>query len=167
MLEFERRRMTLSGKTPAEVNETMRKASELYDLYLNRKMTPGAVLKERPDLAAAWSDDPEHQYGRPARYYQQLQALDLEGAWSSVDAPVLAIHGAYDFIMSRADHERIAAIVNARHPGWGRFVEIPGMDHVFGRHPSEVEGMTRMDHGVFAADALETVLAWLKERTGG
>lgn len=165
MMEIERRRMTLSGKAPGEVNDAMRKTAEFYDLYLNRRMTPAAIARERPELAAVWSDEPESQYGRPLAYYRQLERLNLEAAWSRVSAPVLSIHGEYDFIMSRDDHERIAAIVEARRPGSARFVEVPGMDHVFGRHASAVDGMTRMGSGAFAADALETILAWLKERS--
>lgn len=167
MLETERRQMTLSGKSPGDVNDALKKEEELYDLYLNRGMTPGAVLKSRPDLAPVWSDDPDRQYGRPARFYQQLQKLNLEDAWSSVDAPVLSIHGEYDSIMGREDNERIPAIVNARHPGYGTFVERPRMDHVFGLHASAEEGMTRMGEGTLDEGALAVILDWLKERFAG
>jgi pimeloyl-ACP methyl ester carboxylesterase len=166
MMEIERRQMTLSGEPPGEVNEGMRRRSAFYDRYLNLAMTPAAIVKERPDLAPVWTDEPERQYGRPATYYRQLQRLNLEAAWAGVEAPVLSIHGEFDFIMSRDDQERIAAIVNARRPGLGRFVEIPGMDHVFGRHGTAAEGMTRMGQGAFARDALETILEWLRARTG-
>lgn len=165
MMEIERRRMTLAGKAPGDVNEVMRKTAAFYVLYLNRGMTPAEIAKERPELAGVWSDEPERQYGRPLAYYRQLQGLNLEEAWARVAVPVLAIHGEYDFIMSREDHERIVSIVNARRAGAARFVEVPGMDHVFARHASAVEGMTRMGTGPFAADALETILAWLKEQT--
>ena len=167
VLEAERRQRILSGRSPAEVHDAMRKDEELYDLYLNRGMTPGAVVKERPDLAPAWSDEPDRQYGRPARFYQQLQGLNLEAAWTGVDAPVLAIHGEYDSIMGREDHERIAAIVNARHPGLALFVERPRMDHVFGLQPSAAEGMTRMGEGALDEGALEAILDWLKTRSTG
>lgn len=162
MLEYERRQMTLSGKSPGEINDAMKKEEELYDLYLNRSMTPGAVLEARPDLASVWADEPERQYGRPSRFYQQLQKLNLEGVWSAVDAPVLSIHGEYDSIMGREDNERIPAIVNARHPGYGTFVERPRMDHVFGLHVSAAEGMTRMGEGRFDEKALTTILDWLR-----
>jgi len=165
MLEAERRQMTLSSKPLGGVNDAMKKEEELYDLYLNREMTPGAVLKARPDLASVWSDEPERQYGRPARFYQQLQKLNLEAAWASVDAPVLSIHGEYDSIMGREDNERIPAIVNARHPGFGSFVERPRMDHVFGLHASAAEGMTRMGEGSFDEEALTTILDWLREHS--
>jgi pimeloyl-ACP methyl ester carboxylesterase len=164
MMEIERRQMALSGKAPGEVNEGMRLRSAFYDRYLNLGMTPAAIVKERPDLAPVWTDETERQYGRPLDYYRQLQRLNLEAAWAKVEAPVLSIHGEHDFIMSREDHERIAALVNARRPGLGRFVEVPGMDHVFGRHATAADGMNHMGQGVFAEDVLATVLAWLRER---
>jgi len=167
MMEFERRRFGLAGKSPGEINDLMRVESEFYDLYLNRETTPGAVLRARPDLAAAWSDEPERQYGRPARFYQQMQRLNLADAWSRVDAPVLSVFGEYDFIMSRDDHQKIAAIVEARHPGFGKFIEIPKSDHAFALHDSAVDGMTRMGEGPFAEQALKVILDWLKERAGG
>ena len=42
------------------------------------------------------------QYGRPPAYYQQLQDLDLMAAGRG-QVPVLALHGEYDWIMSRGD----------------------------------------------------------------
>lgn len=164
MMEFDRRRMTLSGKPPGEVNAAMRQESEFYDLYLNRGMTPGDVAKARPELAGVWSGDPGRQYGRPARYYQQLERLNLAAAWAAVAAPVLAVYGEYDFIMSRDDHEAIAAMAKARRPGSGRFVLIPKADHVFARHATAAEGMTKMGDGPFAEEALTAILDWLRER---
>lgn len=163
MLEFERRTRTLSGKSPSDVSDAMRKVAEFYDLYLHRGLTPGAVAKERPDLAAVYDDEPERQYGRPARFYRQLEELNLARAWSQVDAPVLSIFGEYDFIMSRDDHERIATLVNARHAGSARFVERPKMDHVFGLQKTAADGMNRMGAGALDEGALELVLGWLKE----
>ena len=50
-----------------------------------------------------WYDTPDGQYGRPAAFYQQLQALNLGEAWQKMNAPVLVIRGGADDIMSRAD----------------------------------------------------------------
>jgi pimeloyl-ACP methyl ester carboxylesterase len=162
MLEIERRRLTLSGLAPGEVSRQMQGLSELYDLYLNGKKTPGQIVRERPRLAALWTDAPAHQYGRPAAFYQQLQDANLAAAWQKVNAPVLSIHGEYDWVMSREDHELIAAWVDRNRPGAGRFVEVPGMDHGYMRCPS-AEAAFRGEGGVFAEDASETILGFLHE----
>jgi hypothetical protein len=49
--------------------------------------------------------------------------------WQNVNAPVLVMRGGADGIMSRADSDTIAQIVNQAHPGRGRYVEISGMTH--------------------------------------
>jgi len=164
MLENERRRLGLAGHAPGEVNERLKLAAQFYDLYLNGGKTPGEVLRLRPDLAPVWEGDKDlaHQYGRPAAFYIQLQQLNLAAAWSQVREPVLVIHGEYDWIMSREDHELIAAIVNRNRPGAARFVEVPQMDHLFGRHGSAEAAFRKMGEGDFAGDVLELILGWLR-----
>ena len=162
MLEIERRRLTLSGLAPGEVSRQMQGLSELYDLYLNGKKTPGQIVRERPRLAALWTDAPAHQYGRPAAFYQQLQETNLAAAWQKVTAPVLSIHGQYDWIMSREDQELIAAWANRNRPGAGRFVEVPGMDHGYMRYPS-AEAAFQGEGGVFAEDAPAAMVEFLRE----
>jgi len=100
-------------------------------LYLIQRQTPGEVLRQHPEWKSLWYDEPDGQYGRPASFYQQLQALNLGHLWQKVQAPVLVIHGSSDTIMSRADSSAIAEIVNATHPGHARLVEVPGMGHDF------------------------------------
>jgi pimeloyl-ACP methyl ester carboxylesterase len=163
MLEIERRRMTLSGLEPGEVSRRMVGYAELYDRYLNGKKIPAEVVRERPALAPLWQDDPAHQYGRPAAFYQQLQDANLAAAWQKVRAPVLAIHGEYDWIMSREDHELIAAWVNRNRPGGGKFVQIPKMDHGYRRYAS-AQAAFRNESGAYAPEASAAVLSWLREQ---
>jgi hypothetical protein len=42
-----------------------------------RGMTPGEILAQHPDWKPFWYDAPDGQYGRPAAFCQQLQALNL------------------------------------------------------------------------------------------
>ena len=162
MLEIERRRLTLSGLAPGEVSRQMQGLAQLYDEYLNGKKTPGQIVREQPRLAKLWDDAPGHQYGRPAAFYQQLQDTNLAEAWQKVSAPVLSIHGEYDWIMSREDHELIAKWVNRNRPGAGRFVEVPGMDHGYRRYAS-AEAAFRGEGGVFADDAPAAMVRFLRE----
>lgn len=72
---------------------------------------------------------PEGQYGRPAKFYQQLQSLNLGLAWQQVNAPVLVIRGTGDEVMSRADGEANLESVNRTHPGLARYLEVERMTH--------------------------------------
>ena len=103
MLEIERRRLTLGGYTPAEVNTLMKRVAALYSGYLLDRQPPREIFQKRPDLRSLSAGDPNQLYGRPVTYYQQLQDLNLMAAWSAVAVPVLALHGEFDWIMSRSD----------------------------------------------------------------
>jgi pimeloyl-ACP methyl ester carboxylesterase len=153
MLENERVRLTTQGKSAAEVNDALKVFAQFYDLYLIQRQTPGEILRQHPQWKNVWYDEPDGQYGRPAAFYQQLQALNLGQLWQNVDAPVLVIRGSRDTIMSRADSSAIAEIVNRVHPGKARYVEVDGMTHGF-----EVDKK-------FAADVVRLILDWTKEQS--
>jgi len=70
-----------------------------------------------------------------------LQALNLSKAWQEVSAPVLAMHGTADTIMSRADSIAIADIVNRARPGHAEFVEIEGGDHLLASHNKLIDSI--------------------------
>ncbi|HEX7772167.1 MAG TPA: alpha/beta fold hydrolase [Pyrinomonadaceae bacterium] len=162
MLELERRRLKLSGKKPGEVSDSMKGYAEFYTDYLRRKMTPGEILKAKPNLGPLWDDEPEHQYGRPASFFHQLQDLNLSASWEKVEAPVLVMHGEYDWIMSRDDHELIAEIVNSKQAGRARFVELPKTDHLF----MAFENMSKAfngEGGRYNESVTEQVLTFLRE----
>jgi len=115
-------------------------------------MTPAQVIAQHPEWKGLWYDSPDGQYGRPAAFYQQLQALNLGEVWQRVNAPVLVIRGASDSIMSRTDGEAIAQIVNQVHPGRAQYLEIADMTH----------GATVK--GEFHDELLYTILTWMKEQ---
>jgi pimeloyl-ACP methyl ester carboxylesterase len=163
MIELERRRLTLSGENPGGIAEKMRGYADFYSLYLNRRLTPAAVLAERPDLRTLWTDEPERQYGRPAAFFHQLQQLDLAAAWAKVDAPVLAVHGEYDWIMSREDHVWIADAVNRRNPGRASFRSIPRMDHFYYVY-ADTRRAFQGQNGRYSRDAEKHIIEWLRAR---
>ena len=102
MLEIERRRFALMGKSPGEVTERMKLASTLYYDWLIRGKTIDDIVKEQPELAELWPEgkDLAHLYGRPLAFYQQLQKMNLSAAWSRVKVPV-----AHFTRTVRLDHE--------------------------------------------------------------
>ncbi len=132
MLEIERRRFALMGKSPGEVNDRMKGAATLYHEWLIEGRSVDDILKEQPQLADLWPEgkDHTHLYGRPLAFYQQLQKLNLGVAWSRVKVPTYVLRGAFDWIMSREDSELIATYVN-KNGDLGSFYEIPDTGHTF------------------------------------
>jgi pimeloyl-ACP methyl ester carboxylesterase len=152
MLDLERRRLFEEGKSPAEVNAAVKSFVEFYTLYLMKGMTPGQVIAQHPEWKDLWYDSPDGQYGRPAAFYQQLQALNLGEAWQKVNAPVLVIRGTQDNIMSRTDSEAITRTVNQVHPGKATYLQIEDLTHDFNAN------------GKFYDEIVPTVLTWMKEQ---
>lgn len=154
MLDMERRRLFEEKKPPAEVNSAVKSFVEFYTLYLMKGMTPGQIIAQHPEWKGLWYDAPDGQYGRPAAFYQQLQALNLGEGWHNVNVPVLVIRGTGDNIMSRTDSEAIARIVNQVHPGHARYLQIDDMTHGF------------TVNGKFYEELIPTMLNWMKEQLG-
>jgi pimeloyl-ACP methyl ester carboxylesterase len=152
MLDLERRRLVADEKSPADVNRDLKSFAEFHLLYLHKGMTPGEIIAQHPEWKNLWYEAPDGQYGRPAAFYQQLEALNLGEVWQKVNAPVLVIRGTADTIMSRADSEAIAQMVNQVHPGNARYVEIDGMTHGF-------TVRRKFDEQIIPA-----ILNWIKEQ---
>ncbi len=151
MLDLERRRLMEAGKPPGEINTAVKAFTDFYNLYLMKGMTPGQVIEEHPEWKDLWYDSPDGQYGRPAAFYQQLQALNLGEVWQKVTAPVLVIRGSGDNIMSRSDSEAIVRSVNQAHAEHAQYMQVEGMTH----------GLTL--HDKFYADLLPLLMDWMKE----
>jgi pimeloyl-ACP methyl ester carboxylesterase len=164
MLEIERRRFALMGKSPGEVNDRMKGAATLYHDWLIKNKSIDEILRQHPELAELWPEgkDHAHLYGRPLAFYQQLQKLNLAAAWSHVKVSTLVLHGQYDWIMSRDDHELIAQYVNANRPGAARFVEVPDMGHTFQHYLSFADAF-RGKEAPFDPKVVKLVTDWLKE----
>jgi pimeloyl-ACP methyl ester carboxylesterase len=164
MLEIERRRFALMGKSPGEVNDRMKGAATLYHDWLIKNKSIDEILRQHPELAELWPEgkDHAHLYGRPLAFYQQLQKLNLAAVWSHVKVPTLVLHGQYDWIMSREDHELIAQYVNANRPGAARFVEVPDMGHTFQHYLSFADAF-RGKEAPFDPKVVKLVTDWLKE----
>jgi pimeloyl-ACP methyl ester carboxylesterase len=163
MLEIERRRLTLDGTPPAEINRALRGYADFYSLYLNQGLTPAQVVARRPDLAPLWHDAPDGQYGRPAKYHQQVQSLNVEAAWAAVDVPVLILHGEYDWIMSRVEADHVVELVNTRHPGNAMLAILPRTDHNLGVYASPLDAYQDRG-GRFDPQVVSIVEDWLSQR---
>lgn len=152
MLELERRRLTAAGKSPGEVNDAVKSFTQFYDLYLIQGMTPGQVIAQHPEWKTLWYDAPDGQYGRPAAFYQQLQALNLGEIWQKVSAPVLVVYGTGDAVMSRTDSDAISEAVNRAHAGAAENYVVPNMSHGY-----EINNK-------FYEPLIPKILNWMKER---
>ena len=164
MLEIERRRFGLIGKSPGEVNDRMKGAATLYHEWLIKGRPVDAIVKEQPQLAELWPEgkDYAHLYGRPLAFYQQLQKLNLADAWSRVKAPTYVLRGAFDWIMSREDSELIAIYVN-RNGDLASFYEIPSTGHTF-QHYLTLADAFKGKRAPFDPNVIGLLSDWLQNK---
>jgi pimeloyl-ACP methyl ester carboxylesterase len=139
----------------------MKKYATFYDLYLNGRQTPRQIIAVHPELGEIWYDEPEHQYERPSVFYHQLQELNLAEAWSKVDAPVLAVHGEYDWVMSADDYQLLVADLNSRHPLSAQFVIWPKADHGLYSHATLQKAFGRDPAHKYDSELTLYVVNWL------
>ena len=165
MLEIERRRFALMGKSPGEVNDRMKRAATLYQEWLIENKDVDQILRDNSDLAELWPEgkDHAHLYGRPLSFYQQLQKLNIAAAWARVKVPALVLHGQFDWIMSREDHELIARYVNANRLGAARFIEVPEMGHTFQHYLSFADAFHGREEP-FDHKPVQLLIDWLNDQ---
>jgi len=165
MLDIERRRFALMKKSPGEVTDRIKGVTTLYYEWLIKGRNVAEILKEKPELAELWPEgkDQTRLYGRPLKFYQDLQKLNLGAAWSRVKVPALIFHGQYDWIMGREDSELIAQIVNANIPGAARFVEVPEMGHG-GQHYLSMADAFADKQAPFDPKIIRTMTDWLEQQ---
>ncbi len=164
MLEIERRRFALMGKSPGEINDRMKGATTLYYEWLIKGRSVDDILKEQPQLADLWPEgkDHTHLYGRPLAFYQQLQQLNLAAAWSRVKVPTYVLRGALDWIMSRDDYELISAYVN-KNGDLASFYEIPNTGHTF-QHYLSLADAFKGKSAPFDPKVIGLLADWLRNK---
>jgi pimeloyl-ACP methyl ester carboxylesterase len=164
MMEIERRRFALMGKSPGEVNDLMKGAATLYYEWLIKDRAVEKILKEQPQLTDLWPEgkDHAHLYGRPLAFYQQLQKLNLAEAWSHVKVPTYVLRGAFDWIMSRKDSELIGQYVN-KNGDLATFYEMPETGHTF-QHYLNLADAFKGKSAPFDSKPIGLITDWLHNK---
>jgi pimeloyl-ACP methyl ester carboxylesterase len=164
MLEIERRRFTLMGKSPGEVNDRMKGAATLYHEWLIKGRAIDDILKEQPQLADLWPEGKDHQhlYGRPLAFYEDLMNLNLANQWSQVKVPTYVLRGQFDWIMSREDQELIAQYVN-KNGDLATFYEIPNTGHTF-QHYLSLADAFKGKSARFDPKVIALLTDWLRNK---
>ncbi|WP_435623837.1 alpha/beta fold hydrolase [Flagellimonas sp.] len=163
MLEIERRILSFQGNTESQIAEKMNKYYiPLYHGMLIGKKTYQEVVDEYPALAEYNYHDPEHMYGRPMAYYQQLQDFDLAGAWEKVKVPVRILRGTNDWIMSSFDNKMIIEVLQRNGHEDHILHEFPGLDHWNTIHESAKDSFEGKP-GKWDPGTIDLIVSWAQE----
>lgn len=131
-----------------------------------RKQTPAEIFAQDEDLVsfvrnAQILQQDRFIFGMPYTFGQQLFDLKIENDWAKVDAPVLALWGASDYVAGRKDSECVAAAVNKAHPGNGAVVSVPKCCHMFSK-AEDMEESFLAGLGEFNPAVVEIATNWIK-----
>ncbi len=159
MMENFDRQDRLAGLDDREIAERQALRAEFQKGLLYAGETPAELVARIPDsqyLPDVQLADDDTYYGRSAPFFVELAAVNPARAWRQVWQPVLALHGQYDWVSARADHEQIARLTG------GKFQSVPGMDHGFLHYESLEESFTARGTGAFDEGIVEATLAWMQ-----
>src|SRR5262249_41362019 len=125
----------------AQLEEEQRLMAQLLHYLLVEKSAVREAAIKHPELTTIvkklFPQNDDHLYGgRSLQYFRELNEQNVARVWAFLDSPVFALIGEFDIRTLPLDHEYIAAIANARHPGNGTWQLLPKMDHGFALHRS-------------------------------
>ncbi|UII81797.1 serine aminopeptidase domain-containing protein [Flagellimonas sp. CMM7] len=166
MLEIERRILQFQGNTESQIVEKMNKYYiPLYYGMLIQKKTYQEVVNEYPALAEYNYHSAAHMYGRPVKYYQQLQDIDLAGQWEKIKVPVRILRGAHDWIMSSFDNKMIIEVLERNGHQDHLLYEYPGLDHWNTIHESPKNSFEGKE-GKWDEGTINKIIGWAQEMVG-
>ena len=158
-----RRQLELTATSPSQTDAELILKQKCMQRLLVEKQPESEIERSQPGCK-----DADGVYPVDPRYMQQVAAVNIIDLWSKIGVPVLAIHGASDFVTEAEDHQRIAQVVNMRHPGSAAYVSISGMDHLLFRAASPKAAYDAFASSAareYDADLSQVVLDWLKRQT--
>jgi uncharacterized protein len=156
-----RRQLELDRKPAVEVEETMRLKEDCMHRLLVDRQAEVDIEKTEPGCKDI------NVYPAPASYMQQAAALNIAEPWTQLSVPVLVLYGTADFVTAKDDHQRIADVVNAAHPGNATFAIIDGMDHLLqvgGTQQQDFDRGKKGGSGKYDEQLSAAVTAWLCAR---
>jgi pimeloyl-ACP methyl ester carboxylesterase len=177
LLEMHRvQKPLLDGWDYAETEDFMRTIQKIYYEFFVLKKSP-EQLHANPEYAAVVESELEYKkgqtnmWGRHWRFWQQLDSVDMAKSWRAVKCPVLVVHGGTDYEQcSLVEPMLIEKAVNDTHPGNGKWITIPDMDHFMMRSKDWQTAVKNFRDAQYTkgnfhpAIAAETV-KWLREKT--
>lgn len=156
-----RRQLVLDHVTPVETDDTMRLKEICMHRLLIDRQTEADIEKTEPRCKES------NAYPAPAAYMQQAAAFNIAEPWTKLALPVLVVYGTADFVTAQEDHQRIADLINAGHPGTATLKVIDGMDHLLdvgGTAQADFDRGKKGGKGLYDTRLSAALLDWLCAR---
>lgn len=164
-----RRQAGLMGASVEQINAIADAYAKFWSLLLYARLPSTEILERDPDLAQyGFPAEGPVAAGRSAQFFTEMHDSNWSLAWSVLEMPVLAMHGSFDFVCNRQDHEWIVEAVNNNSPGSAEFVVLDRMCHGMTTWESERQAlMNGLGTGEPSDAATEALLAFFARAMAG
>ena len=154
MHEVHREQAVKRGDDFVQLDANTRAVAPLLAEFFLMKKTP-AELAQNPDYQQLMENgimafQNDRLFGRHYTFWQDLNDQNQAAAWKAAGVHTLAMYGEYDLqAISGEAAKNIAALVNAYHPGKGKYIILPKTEHAFAKVPSMEEYVEMRNSGTF------------------
>lgn len=175
LLEMHRiQKPLLENQTYIQTEDFIRKIQKIYyELFVLKKTRDQLYQNpEYKDLVVSelgYKQGSNDMWGRHWAFWPQIDSLNLAESWQKLSCPVLIIHGETDYeSCSIVEPRLIEATVNAAHPGNGKMVVVPQLDHFMMKSISWEQARDNFKQqqyakGNFNYAIAEATIQWLKQ----
>jgi uncharacterized protein len=136
LLEMHRvQKPLLEKQTYVQTEDFIRQIQQVYYEFFVLKKTREELYNKKAYTQLVESDlgyknGSNDMWGRHWIFWQQIDSLNLAKTWQTLSCPVLVVHGATDYeSCSILEPTLITQTVNEAHPGNGKMIIIPALDH--------------------------------------
>ena len=159
-----RRQKLLAGMLGEELDAYVAAWERMHWLVCRGGLSPEQVFAQEPQLR--WLEGSacrgETMFGRHVHFFQQLERLDLEALWKTAFAPVLVLHGEFDWACGPDEGKALANAIAEVDPSRVEFVELGGTGHDMRRHVSIEESYVNPRRGVWDERIVSTAEQWIR-----
>jgi uncharacterized protein len=157
-IERVRVQAALSGQTPAEVDDTVRRYEPCSHRFFVEKEKPEELL-HNPECQSVLTP----LAGVPYTYMQAVADISLGQQWKGADFPVLVVFGTASPVTTAGQNQYLAELINRYHPRRASYVEVPGMGHDLNRYESQAdytENYNSSNH-TFHTGLIDALMTWI------
>lgn len=157
-----RRQLELAGESSSAIDLALVEKAQCMQRLLFEYQSENEIERSIPSCRAH-----NGVYPVSVDYVREVARLNIVQAWAKLNVPVLAIYGDSDLETELADHQRIAAIVNAAHSGAATLTVMPAMSHRLGRAATATAAESDDERAAleqYDTDLSAAIVAWLRGR---
>lgn len=159
------RRDVISGEDPVQSRRQFDAWRKVLPAFLLDGKSPETVRQDLPAefrIAEEWAGGNLATFaGRAWVFHREIDKAPIVRAWNAHKGKLLNLHGEFDWVSDRHDHELAATIVNRNHPGQATFEIVPGNDHGATKHKTIAESFAKPFQGEPDDTYFTRAVAWV------